>query len=107
MAMRGLKCRAAVVAGAVVVLLGPAAGAASATGGALGGTSLATGSRAVMGGTWGKAEEVPGIAALNQDGVASLESVSCTWPGSCSAGGEYLDGSHKGQVFVVSEVHGR
>src|SRR5215469_13121792 len=34
-AMRGLMCRAAVVAGAAVVLLGPTVGAASAAGGAV------------------------------------------------------------------------
>jgi hypothetical protein len=106
-AMRGLTCRAAVVAGAVVVLLGPAAGAASATGGPAGGTPLVSGTRAVVGGTWGKAEEVPGIAALNRGGDAKISSVSCAGPGTCSAGGEYTDGSGHLQAFVVDQVRGR
>jgi hypothetical protein len=38
-------------------------------------------------GTWGKAEKVPGSAALNVGGVAGLESVSCGSAGNCAAGG--------------------
>jgi hypothetical protein len=54
-------------------------------------------------GTWGKAIEVPGTAALNQDGYADTVSVSCAAAGKCSAGGSYLDGSGNPQAFVVSE----
>jgi hypothetical protein len=39
-------------------------------------------------GTWRKAEEVPGTAALNKDGVA-IASVSCASAGHRSAGGSY------------------
>jgi len=62
-------------------------------------------------GRWRRAEEVPGIAALNTDGDARLTSVSCASAGNCSAGG-YLtsgflqDGTYIFQPFVVSEVHG-
>jgi hypothetical protein len=58
------------------------------------------------GGTWHTAIEVPGIAALNQDGNASISSVSCASAGNCSAGGFYTDSSGHGQVFVVSQVGG-
>jgi cytochrome c551/c552 len=55
-------------------------------------------------GTWGTAEEVPGTAALNKDGRASANSVSCAAAGKCSAGGNYLDGSRHIQAFVVGET---
>jgi hypothetical protein len=55
-------------------------------------------------GTWGTAEEVPGIAALNRGGVAGIASVSCGSAGECSAGGPYKDSSGHTQVFVVSET---
>jgi D-alanine-D-alanine ligase-like ATP-grasp enzyme len=58
-------------------------------------------------GRWGKAEEVPGTAALNVGGNASIGSVSCASAGNCSAGGQFVDGSGHTQVFVVGEVHGR
>jgi hypothetical protein len=57
-------------------------------------------------GTWGTAEEVPGTAALNQGGDASITSVSCTSAGNCSAGGSYGIAFNEQQAFVVSEVHG-
>ena len=44
-------------------------------------------------GTWGKAIEVPGTAALNQGGNANIDSVSCGSAGNCSAGGIYRDHS--------------
>jgi hypothetical protein len=56
-------------------------------------------------GTWGKAEEVPGTAALNTDG-STISSISCASAGNCSAGGTYYDGSSRQQVFVVSQVNG-
>ena len=57
-------------------------------------------------GTWGKAEEVPGTAALNTGGDAYVDSVSCASAGNCSAGGSYTDSSGHQQAFVVSEVNG-
>jgi len=56
-------------------------------------------------GTWGKAIEVPGTAALNQGG-AETTSVSCASAGNCGAGGNYKDTSRHGQAFVVSQVNG-
>ena len=52
------------------------------------------------GGTWHPAIEVPGTAALNQNGDAEITSVSCASAGNCSAGGSYTDSSGHGQAFV-------
>jgi hypothetical protein len=57
-------------------------------------------------GIWGKARDVPGIAALNLGGNAGLGSVSCALPGNCGAGGFYTDGSGHMQAFVVGETSG-
>jgi len=56
-------------------------------------------------GSWGDAVEVPGTAALNSGGSASVDSVSCAAAGACAAGGHYSDGSNY-QAFVVSETNG-
>ena len=56
-------------------------------------------------GRWGKAIEVPGLAALNK-GDAEVDSVSCGSAGNCAAGGSY-DTRSGGQAFVVVERHGR
>jgi hypothetical protein len=58
-------------------------------------------------GSWGSATEVPGTAALNGGGSATVSSVSCAAPGECAAGGDYTDGSGHGQVFVADEKDGR
>jgi len=55
-------------------------------------------------GVWGKAEEVPGTAALNAGGQAAITSVSCSPAGYCSAGGAYLNASGQQQAFVVSDA---
>ena len=60
-------------------------------------------------GVWGRAEEVPGLAALNAGGSATVTSVSCPAPGACAAGGVYIDSSGFGsgvQAFVVSQTAG-
>jgi len=70
------------------------------------GVSAATGAGdSASGGAWGKAREVPGLAALNK-GFAEILSVSCASAGSCSAGGSYQDSSGEQQAFVVSQRHG-
>jgi hypothetical protein len=83
-------------------------GAAVAVGAAL----LASGSAAAETGAlagslskhaWRAAEEVPGTAALNQGGNASISSVSCASAGNCSAGGHYRDSSSHIQAFAVGE----
>ena len=58
-------------------------------------------------GSWGPAKEVPGSAALNTGGNASIGSASCASAGNCGAGGQYVDRSGHTQVFVVAEVHSR
>jgi hypothetical protein len=57
-------------------------------------------------GTWGNAKEVPGSAALNADGNAEAESVSCSAAGNCGVDGSYTDSSGDVQAFVVSEEDG-
>jgi hypothetical protein len=57
-------------------------------------------------GTWGTAEEVPGISMLNNGG-SYLDSVSCGAPGDCAAGGSYeanTSGSNTQQAYVVNET---
>ena len=61
-------------------------------------------------GAWGKAIEVPGSGRLNVAGDASVESVSCTSPGNCGAGGFYAlplsPTAPSQQPFVVTERNG-
>src|SRR5258708_4349742 len=57
-------------------------------------------------GSWGRAIEVPGLAALDKVGGAVVVSVSCGSAGNCAAGGDYWNhGRYLG--FVVSEANGR
>jgi hypothetical protein len=58
------------------------------------------------GGSWGSAIEVPGSAALNSGGDATVYEVSCATAGNCGAGGYYKDGSGHYQAFVVDETGG-
>jgi len=55
----------------------------------------------------GKAQEVPGIAALSSGKGAGIGQLSCAAAGYCSADGSYADASGHGQVFVVNESKGR
>lgn len=63
-------------------------------------------------GTWQPAEELPGLATLNQNppqgpgAVADLNSLSCASAGNCSAGGDYTDRRENSQAFVANEVDG-
>lgn len=60
-------------------------------------------------GTWGNAEEVPGVATLNTGGHAEITSVSCASAGNCSAGGIYWGLDNAGlsvEPFVVNEIGG-
>jgi len=72
---------------------------------ASGATALAPGA-AALNGTWRTAREIPGAAALNQGGYAQVNSVSCSSPGNCTAGGWYTDGSGRSQAFIVGEIKG-
>jgi hypothetical protein len=57
-------------------------------------------------GVWGKAIEVPGLAALNQAGPAAVTQVSCGSAGNCVVGGSYSDSVSHLQGFVAIEKNG-
>ncbi len=59
-------------------------------------------------GSWGKALEVPGLAALNTAGVAVVWSVSCPSAGNCAGGyyRVYSGGVQTSRGFVVSQRNG-
>jgi hypothetical protein len=57
-------------------------------------------------GTWQKAIEVPGTAALNRGGDAGIGAVSCASAGNCTAAGDYAPSSTREQAFVVSQING-
>ena len=56
-------------------------------------------------GTWNSAAPVPGLAALNTGGGATVNSVSCSSDGNCVGGGFYLTGSGS-QGFVATLTSG-
>lgn len=56
-------------------------------------------------GTWGSAQLVPGLAGPHT--IGAVESVSCTAPGTCGAGGFFVSPPGTGEkAFVVSENNG-
>jgi hypothetical protein len=57
-------------------------------------------------GVWRKAVEVPGSAALNVGGSASVDSIYCITARSCAAGGHFSDRAGHHQAFVVNEKNG-
>ena len=58
-------------------------------------------------GTWHDAIELPGTAALNAGGYAEVNTVSCSAPGTCAAGGDtYTATESSGRAFVADEVNG-
>src|SRR5258708_6629914 len=81
--------------------------AVAGSGGAMAGTRPAVAPRAAaLNGTWRTAREIPGTAALNRGGHAQVNSVSCSSPGNCSAGGWDTDRAGRDQAFVGNEVKG-
>jgi hypothetical protein len=56
-------------------------------------------------GTWGKPEEVPGLAKIDSGG-AIVQAMACASAGNCSASGFYIAKSGGTQAFVVDEVNG-
>ena len=56
-------------------------------------------------GVWGPAIELPGLSTLNFAN-ATLNSISCSAPGNCSAVGDYSDVTGATQAYVASEVDG-
>jgi hypothetical protein len=61
------------------------------------------------GGVWGRAQPMPGLAALNKGANAGVTQVSCTGPGSCAAGGWYWNRAGRSfqQAWVATEAGGR
>ena len=57
-------------------------------------------------GSWGRAMEAPGLAALNR-GDAVIGSVSCARGGGCTAGGFYTGTRGNSRAFTVSQVRGK
>jgi hypothetical protein len=63
-------------------------------------------------GILGRAQQIPGIAAISKYGYAQLATLSCASPGNCAAGGYYTtllgppDGIGPAQAFAVSQVNG-
>jgi hypothetical protein len=57
-------------------------------------------------GTWGRAQQVPGLSALSVSGGAFVVSVSCGAAGDCAAVGDYGGTDGKTQAFVADETNG-
>ena len=57
-------------------------------------------------GTWGQAQQVPGLARLDNNSYAQIASVSCASAGNCAAGGAYGDPREIGPAFAVTESNG-
>ena len=60
-----------------------------------------------QGGQWGGAIKIPGLDGLDVGGVVKVAALSCSSAGNCAAGGQYLDGSHQNQAFLVTERSGQ
>jgi hypothetical protein len=56
---------------------------------------------------WGRAQAVPGLAALNKGYHASVTAISCWGAGGCVAAGFFTDRDGHSQAFVVRERKGR
>ena len=57
-------------------------------------------------GTWGTAQELPGVAALSPGDVAIPGALSCSSVGNCVVGGDYANSAGATQAFVADEVQG-
>ena len=53
-------------------------------------------------GSWGNAQNVPGIAALAKGGLSDATSVSCASAGNCAAGG-FFRGAHGDGAFLADQ----
>jgi hypothetical protein len=54
-------------------------------------------------GSWGNAQNVPGIAALAKGGLSDATSVSCAPAGNCAAGG-FFRGAHGDGAFLADQA---
>lgn len=58
-------------------------------------------------GTWGSPIEVPGITSLNHNVGSDMTAISCNAPGSCTAGGTYINATSSNvDVFVTKQTSG-
>lgn len=57
-------------------------------------------------GNWGEAEPIPGLNQLDVGDNATFDSISCTSPGDCSAGGGYTGKAKQPDVYVTNETNG-
>jgi hypothetical protein len=58
-------------------------------------------------GTWGKAHQIPGLAALATDHASYADALSCDSPGNCSTGGSYFTSTNgSAEAFVASQTGG-
>jgi hypothetical protein len=57
-------------------------------------------------GDWGRAQAIPGLAALNAGGYGAVQSVSCPSAGNCAVGGYYAPPSGRPQAFVAADRRG-
>lgn len=55
---------------------------------------------------WGTPQAVPGQAALNVGLQAGITAISCSSPGNCGAGGDYVESDGAGDSFVLNETNG-
>jgi hypothetical protein len=55
-------------------------------------------------GRWERAVEVPGTAALNLGGHASVSAMSCPQPGRCAVGGSYTERHGYIHAFLDSQL---
>jgi hypothetical protein len=62
---------------------------------------------APVSGSWGTAQQIPGLAALNVGGAAQVWSLSCPSTGNCSAAGLYVGRAQRVGIFVASQHNGR
>jgi hypothetical protein len=56
---------------------------------------------------WGRAQAIPGLAALNKGYHASVTAISCWGAGGCVAAGYFTDRDEHSQAFVARERKGR
>jgi hypothetical protein len=57
-------------------------------------------------GIWGEAEPIPGLAQLDVGDNATFDSISCTSPGDCGAGGDYTGKAQQTYAYVTNETNG-
>jgi hypothetical protein len=57
-------------------------------------------------GTWGTAEPIPGTPGPQAHGTATLDALSCSAAGNCSAGGQFGTSDSDAQAYTVTQTGG-